>query len=79
MVTRLCAYSVRHSESYHRNTKKCAEKISSLEREVAETEGRMAEVRESLTALEEEARTAIDQQEQLRVSGEGGGGGGGVM
>lgn len=50
-----------------RNTKKSRDKVSSLEKEVEETEGRIGELQETLTSLEEEAKAVIEQQEELRV------------
>ena len=52
-----------------RNTKKCQDKVNSLEKEVEETEKRIKEVQETLSALEEEAKEVIQNQEELRVSG----------
>ena len=54
-----------------RNTKKCQEKVNSLQSEVEETEKRINELQETLTALEEEAKGVIQHQEDLRVSGRG--------
>ena len=51
-----------------RNTKKCRDKVGSLEKEVGETERRIGELQETLSALEEEAKAVIEQQDELRVS-----------
>lgn len=51
-----------------RNTKKCENKITSLEKEMQETEAKRESLKEELTALEEEAQKVIEKQEELRVS-----------
>ena len=61
-----------------RNTKKCQDKVNSLEKEVEEKEKRIKEVQETLTGLEEEAKEVIQHQEELRVREGVGGGGRGV-
>ena len=50
-----------------RNTKKCRDKVGSLEKEVDETERRIGELQGTLTALEDEAKAIIERHDELRV------------